>query len=92
MADDLQRILQEIRDLPPNDRDRLRHALDEPAAPRNPAPTDAADDVEYQERLARAGLVGRVRPRLRDQQAFESYDPIPIVGKPLSEIVVEERR
>jgi hypothetical protein len=43
----------------------------------------------YWERLKSQGLITEVRPLLEED---ESFDPIIISGKPMSETIIEERR
>jgi hypothetical protein len=93
MATDTDRLIQEIRSLAPEDRQRLQEAL--AAETRDDIPllfSGQRADEAYQERLVQAGLLREVRPRHRDQQAFERFRPVEIVGKPLSETIIEERR
>jgi hypothetical protein len=95
MATDIERLIREIRALPPEDQDRLRHALAEQVPRQEPeraATPEELAEVEYQERLVKAGLLEQVRPRRRDQRAFDRFQPIKITGKPLSETIIEERR
>jgi hypothetical protein len=49
-------------------------------------------DDEYQRQLVASGLMQSVKPRRRDQQAFDRYQPVEIAGKPLSDTIIEERR
>lgn len=49
-------------------------------------------DDEYQRHLVTSGLMKSAKPRRRDQQAFERFEPVEITGKPLSETIIEERR
>ncbi len=95
MATDIDRLIEEIKSLPPEAQHRLRQALDE-HVPADGAESTASSvelaDVEYQERLVKAGLLKKVQPRRRNQSAFDRFQPIKIAGKPLSESIIEERR
>ena len=90
MATDIERLIGEVQRLSPDERRRLREAMDEQVARSSASPLPT--DEEYQERLVEAGLLKQVRPRRRDQRAFDSYRPVEISGKPLSETIIEERR
>ena len=43
----------------------------------------------YWDRLVTEGLIKEIRPKSEEE---ESYIPIKVVGKPLSETIIEERR
>ena len=51
-----------------------------------------ADDTAYQAQLLAAGLISEIRPRRRDQQAFERFAPLSVTGEPFSQTIIEERR
>ena len=94
MVSDTERLIEEIRSLAPEDRRRLQEALAEEAggdSVRLPHVEKWTDET-YQGRLLQAGLLREVRLRHRDQQAFERFRPVEIIGKPLSESILEERR
>jgi hypothetical protein len=59
-----------------------------------PAPlTEAeAEDQEAQRRLFAAGLVSEIKPPIRDLSPYRDRTPVPILGEPLSETVIRERR
>jgi hypothetical protein len=96
MATDLGKLLAEIGSLSAEEKLRLREYLDIAI---NGHGEDArageggvvAADLQYQELLKSAGLLREVKPRKRDQAAFDSYRPVQISGRPLSETIVEER-
>ena len=94
MATDIETLIREIRSLPPDEQCRLQQALAEGLSRGNTfSPTeDEIADGEYQQRLVEAGLLKQVKPRHRDQQAFDRFRPVEISGKPLSETIIEERR
>ena len=94
MATDLDRLIQEIRSLAPEDRLRVQEALAQNAEREESGPADDREmaDEEYQQLLVRAGLLRAARPRRRNQQAFERYRPVEIAGEPLSETAIRERR
>ena len=95
MSPDLRRLLHEIRSLPPDDQDLVRRALGENDTSESTLPAEGDDvlaDEAYQRQLLKAGLIKQIKPRRRDQGAFERFQPIDIAGKPLSETVVEDRR
>src|SRR5690348_11100397 len=94
-----EKLIEEIRALPPDERNAVLAALSEEASTAGSqsrlayqADVGQADDVAYQKRLLAAGLVSEIRPRRRDQQAFERFAPLPVIGEPLSQTIIEERR
>jgi hypothetical protein len=94
MATDLTKLIQEVRSLTPDEKDRLRAVLSEESSVpvRALPPPSPLTDEEYQTRLVAAGLLKRVKPRHRDREAFDQFQPVEISGKPLSETIIEERR
>ena len=94
MAPYLEKIIAEIRTLPPEDRDTIIRAVSETAAPARESsltPDQAADEA-YQRMLLEAGLIREIRLRRRDQTALDQFQPIEIIGEPLSETIIRERR
>jgi len=92
MATDIERLLAEFRSLSTQDQDRLRKLLREEPGLGNDAGGVECTDQEYQEILVTAGLMERTRPRKRDQDAFDRFQPFKVSGKPLSETILEERQ
>ena len=94
MATDVERLIQEIRALPPQERRRLQAVLAEEAGTESgwQNPVEEIADEQYQRRLVDAGLLKEIRPRKRDQRAFAAFEPAEISGTPLSETIIEERR
>ena len=88
MATDLQQLINDIRELPPDDKARLRAALDEEGDV-----TDASDrEAEFQRRLVEKGLLKRIKPPVSDLEPYAEREPFEIEGEPLSETIIEERR
>lgn len=88
MATDIEKLIETVKHLSAEDRQRLRRALVSVASNDD----HEAEDVDYQTTLVGAGLLSSVRPRQRDQHAFERFEPVPMSGRPLSETIIEERR
>lgn len=91
MATEMDKLLQEIRSLPPEDQERLRKALDEEAAPSTEFDEHSAEE-EFKLRLLRAGLLKHIKPPITDLTPYRDRKPFEIQGKPLSETIIEERR
>jgi hypothetical protein len=90
MAPRVAQLIEEIKALPLEEQQLLRDSLAEAAPPEAMEPISAEEEV--QRRLLDAGLIKEIKRRTRDQASFESYTPIVIQGKPLSETIIEERR
>ena len=61
------------------------------ASPTDLTPDELADQV-LQRRLLDAGLVSEIKPPPRLLPVRERFTPVPIIGEPLSETVIRERR
>jgi hypothetical protein len=47
---------------------------------------------EFLKSLLASGLLTEITPRLTKRTRRKQHAPVPIVGKPVSELVIEERR
>ncbi|MBM3891157.1 MAG: hypothetical protein FJ388_18755 [Verrucomicrobia bacterium] len=84
----LARILEEVEALPMEERQQLRHWLDQaPASPSVPPGTE-----EFLRRLATEGIVRLPEPALGSGPEQRDWQPVPCRGKPVSEALIEERR
>ncbi len=84
----LEKVLEEIKALPPDEQRRVKELVDSllessPAL----APEDQLDQM-----LLEAGLISRIPPPITDFTPYENRKPVEVKGKPLSEIIIEERR
>jgi hypothetical protein len=91
METEIDKLLQEIRLLPPDDQERLRQALDEEAAPSGEREELSAEE-EFKRRLVRAGLLKTIKSPVTDLTSYQDRKPFEIQGGPLSETIIEERR
>jgi hypothetical protein len=92
MAVALEKIVDEINALTPEQRQRLREMLDN--APSGETPEEELrrrKDVFYQH-LYEKGIIAKIPLPIVDPKPFDEWKPIKIGGKPLSEIIIEERR
>ena len=74
--------------------ERHRQAQQPPAsATRQPelTPEEIADQ-ELQRRLLAAGIVSEIKPPPRLLPTRERFTPVPIIGEPISETIIRERR
>lgn len=88
MSDTLERVLEEVRALRPEERRLLRAQLDQ---------LEADEPCEtLEERLDRLmmerGILSHIPTGVRDPSNSKEFEPIKIKGKPLSETIIEDRR
>jgi hypothetical protein len=84
----IDRILEEVRALSPDEQRTLREKLDHMLATGAPR----ISEEEFEQRLLSKGIISRIPPRIRDAEFYANRKPIEVKGKPLSEIIIEERR
>ncbi|HLG16062.1 MAG TPA: hypothetical protein VJH03_16385 [Blastocatellia bacterium] len=85
-----QEILAEIQKLPPEDRQRLLKAL-LPELRDQAEARQLTSEEEVDRILLAEGTISKIPARLPDDEE-ETYEPIDVPGKPLSETIIEERR
>lgn len=83
----IEKILQEALALPPGELRRLIEMLSRAEATR-PAMTEE----EFQEYLAKEGIISAVPEALTSRVEQSDFIPINVQGAPLSETIIEERR
>ena len=83
-----QELLTEIQKLPPAEQQRLLEALQRDVKMQSDRRPITEDEVE--EILAK-GIISEIPPRVPDDEE-ETFEPIEVPGKPLSETIIEERR
>ena len=84
-----QELLTEIRKLPPAEQQRLLEAIKRDAKIESERQPITEDEVE--QILLAKGIISEIPPRVPDDEE-ETFEPIEVPGKPLSETIIEERR
>ena len=84
----LDRICEEVKSLTPDDQRSLRDLVDVLLVKGTPAMTEE----EFQQRLLRKGVISRIPPRIRDANFDANRKLIEVEGKPVSDIIIEERQ
>lgn len=84
----LDRLFEEVKTLTPDEQSSLRDMIDELVSTK--APDTTSDELER--KLLDNGIISRIPPRIRDTGFYENRKPIEVKGKPVSEIIIEERR
>jgi Arc/MetJ-type ribon-helix-helix transcriptional regulator len=70
--------------------ERHRQAQKQPAAPENRR--DEPSSLDMQRRLFDAGIISEIKPPITDLTPYQNRQAIPVLGEPLSEAVIRERR
>lgn len=91
MSADVERVLNEIKALTPEEQQQVRAALDT-MLPVTPGPQMTEEEFELM--LVQKGILGgrRRAPSPEEIESFRSYRPVEVKGKPVSETIIEERR
>jgi hypothetical protein len=87
MSSALDKIIEEVRQLPPDEQQQLRAQLNE-ILPFPVAEDDLEEEVER--KLVTEGLISLPEPS--QSGIDDDWEPIEVQGQPLSEMIIEERR
>lgn len=93
MSSRVTEIIQQVKRLPPSELNELRQVLEtviEEAAAQTPAALMNEDEFEQQ--MEANGFLRRALPQVTNLTPYENYQPVKVQGRPLSEMIVEERR
>ncbi len=83
----LDRLFEEVKTLTADEQRSLRDMVDELLVKGAPAMTEE----EFEQHLLKRGVISRIPPRIRDASFYANRKLIEVEGKPLSEIIIEER-
>jgi hypothetical protein len=84
----LDRLIEEVKTLTPHEQRSLRDMVDELLVKGAPMMTEE----EFEQDLLKKGVISRIPPRIRDANFYANRKPVEVEGKPVSEIIIEERR
>jgi hypothetical protein len=84
----LDRLVEEVKTLTPDEQRSLRDIVDGLLATITPQMTEE----EFEQHLLKKGVISRIPPRIRDASVYANRNPVEVEGKPVSEIIIEERR
>lgn len=84
----VEKVVQEIKALSPTEQWRLRALLDTLLVP--PAAPMTEDECAH--KLVAFGVLSEVKPPITDFAPYQNRQPVETTGKPLSEVILEERR
>jgi len=82
-----EKVLEDVKALSPEEQRQLRAWLDRVC---DPAPAPMTEE-EFAHQLRAAGLLSEVKPPITDFTPYLHRQPIETTGKPLSEVIIEER-
>lgn len=88
MSSTLDRIIEEVRHLPLDEQRQLRERLNTIVSS-SPTEDDLEDALERE--LAAEGIITIPNPSAADD-ADDDFEPIEVMGEPLSEMIIRERR
>ena len=83
-----EKVVQEIKALSPAEQWQLRALLDTLLAPTAAPMTE--DECAH--KLVEFGVLSEVKPPIIDFAPYQNRQPVETTGKPLSEVILEERR
>lgn len=87
-ASNLDRVIEEVKALTPDEQRRLREWLDHQLAQTAPQ----MSEEEFEQRLLAKGVIGHIPSRIREEDFYRNRKPASVEGTPVSEIIIEERR
>jgi len=83
----LEKVWEEVQELPSDDQQQLWKKLDEMLDG-----SARSKEEELQRKLLEAGLISEIKPPITDFTPYQNRRPIEVKGKPVSETIIEERR
>lgn len=93
----LETVLEEVKALTPREQQKVRELLDSLAAEAEPGQAEVAEtkppvtEEELERILLAKGMIRRIPSRVPNPR-HKDFKPLEVKGKPLSEIIIEERR
>jgi hypothetical protein len=88
MSVNLEKVLNEVKTLSPDDLRKLREEVDRMLELPRPQMTEE----EFEQMLLSKGIISSIPSRDLDPEEFRHRQPIDVRGKPVSETLIEERR
>ena len=83
-----EKVVEEVKALSPAEQRQLRALLDSLLESAVPQLTEEA----FTRTLVEAGVLSEVKPPITDFTPYQHRQPVETTGKPLSEVILEERR
>jgi len=86
----LEKIIEEVKALTPGEMRQVRELIDSLLTTSEAAPELSPED-RLDQLLLEAGVISEIPPRITDFTPYKNRKPIEVKGKPLSEIIIEDR-
>lgn len=83
-----EKVVQAIKAFSPTEQWQLQALLDTLLAPTAASLTED----EWAHKLVEFGILSEVKPPITDFAPYQNRQPVETMGKPLSEVILEERR
>jgi hypothetical protein len=84
----LEKVIEEVKALTTDEQREVRKLLDELL---NESASVSPEDL-LEQRLLEAGLISRIPAKIADPSQYNEWEPVEVKGKPLSEMIIEDRR
>jgi len=85
----LEKVLEEVKSLTPEEKAKVRKALDDALPTEKPK----ISREEYEKYLLAKGVISHIPPRTgKRPDQLKDFQPIKVEGEPLSEMIIRERR
>ena len=92
----LELVLKKVKELTTEEQQKVRELLDSLAGESDIAMNEAdkplVSEEEFHKILLAKGMIRKIPSRRQDSAAYENRKLLEVPGKPLSEIIIEERR
>lgn len=92
MSNQEQTILAKLRSLPPDKIAAVEDFIDFLRQQKTEPINEVELERKLQQRLLEKGLLSEIKPPITDFSPYHNRQPIEVKGKPISEIIIEERR
>jgi len=83
-----EKVVEEVKTLSPAEQRKLRILLDTFLAPADAPMTED----EFAHKLVEFGVLSEIKPPITDLAQYQKRQPVETTGRPLSEVILEERR
>ncbi len=86
----LERVIEEVKTLTIEEQRNVKELINSLLEARGDEAKESSPQDLLQRRMLERGAISEI-PR-RDASQYEDFEPVEVQGKPLSEIIIEERR
>lgn len=86
----IEQIEREVKQLSAEDLRKVRRLVDSLLEKEEAKPQ--MTEEEFERHLFEKGIIGEVKPPIKDFSRYDNYKPITVTGEPISETIIRERR